>query len=287
MEIKSHFKLFVGILFTFFGVLGVFDLWSFFEVSLPWQVWPIGLIVVGVLFMIRQKGLAFVCVGLLLFLSIFSSGWECCGGTSRDFTREFDLRGVDYVDLSVNYGVGNIVLSKSDYDKIIFEGATGDLNGPKIDEEVFEDGEKKVIEVSRGEDIRMGEKEEWRFFLGDDVFYNLDFEYGMSDVSLDLRDLKVDSLSISQGVSDTRVVFGEYPSVVEIDGGVSDITLEFANGSGVVVEVKGGLLDADFDDGFAEKDGKWYSEGYDEDGENIEVSFDGGVSDLKVSFYED
>ncbi|MBT6690491.1 hypothetical protein HN903_02180 [archaeon] len=284
MEVRSHFKLFFGMLFAAFGLIGIFDLWGFLAISLPWQVWPIGLIVVGVLFMVRQKGLAFIGILLLIVLGIFSSGWDCCAGESRDFSRHVDLNGSEYVDLNLEYGAGSIVLGESGYaDEIIF-WATTSGEDPVIEERMIESEAKKIIDISRGDGVNLGDNESWKIFLSDSVIYDLDMEYGVADVSLDLRGLKINKLEISQGVSDSRIVFGDYPTVAKIEGGVGDIDFEFAEGSGVVIEVEGGLLDKDFD-GFVKRDGKWYSEGYDEDGENIVVSFEGGIVDLGASFY--
>jgi len=277
--------MFIGMLFVTIGMISIYDLWGALAMEVPWQVWPIGVIIVGVLFMVRQKGLAGVAIGLLLVLGIFSAGWQCCDDLeSREVVRGFELDGARYVDLSLSYGVGDIVLGSSDYDEIIFTANTRDFEDPKIEEEVFEDGEKKVISISRESGAGFGDDENWKIFLGDGVVYDLDLEYGVADVSLDFRGLDIRKVDISQGVSDTRIVFGDYPTKAYVEGGVSDVDFEFAEDSGVVIEVDGGLLDKDFD-GFERRDGKYYSEGYVEGGDNIEVRFEGGVTDLRSIFY--
>lgn len=281
MEVRSHFKLFIGVLFAVFGMIGIFNLWDFFSVNLPWQVWPIGIILVGVLFMVRQKGFAFGVIGMMIVLGIFSSGWDCCREeTSREFVREFDLVGVEYVDLDLDYGLGDIKLIRGERDVVMFKAVTRDFDDPKIRDGL--EGDKMNIEISR--DGGAGKNDEWFFELGEMPVYNLDLDYGVADVELDFRGLKVDRLEISEGVSDTLIVFEEYPTVANIEGGVSDLIFEFARGYGVVIDVDGGLLDEDFD-GFARRDGKWYSEGFDEDGDNIEILFEGGISDISAMFY--
>lgn len=283
MEVRSHVKLFFGFLFVVLGVVGIFDLWDFFSLNLPWQVWPVGIIVVGVLFMIRQKGLAFSVALLLLLLSVFSIGWECCGDFEQvEFSHEFGLEGIEYVDLDLDYGVGTLNVFRGE-DNILFSGMTSEFSEPDIFESA--QGDSKKIRISKeSEGFAFGDDDEWRLELGRDVRYNLDFHYGVADVKMDLRGLEVDELEITQGVSDSEIIFGEYPSVVKLDGGVSDVDLVFPEGYGVVIEVDGGLLDKDFD-GFDKRGGKWYSKGYDEDGQNIVVRFDGGVSDISARFY--
>jgi hypothetical protein len=285
MEIRSYTKLFFGILFFLLGLIGIFNLWDFFSLNLPWQVWPVGIIIVGVLFMVRQKGLAFVVVGLLIILGIFSSGWECCGDFEKvEFSHDFDLVGVDYVDLNLDYGIGDLSVSRGNNEsKILFSGMTDEFSEPDIFESI--DGNVKEIRISKeGEGFGFNQDDKWSLELGEDAFYNLEFHYGVADVEMDLRGLNVDELKVTQGVSDSKIIFAEYPSVVRLDGGVSDIDLVFPEKYGVVIAVGGGLLDKSFD-GFERRGGKWYSEGYDEMGENIDVRFDGGVSDLKASFY--
>ncbi len=283
VKVKSHFKLFFGVLFVMLASFSLLGLWETLSLEVPWQTWPIGLIVVGVLFMVNKKGLAFVALGLMAVLGIFSAGMMCCGelGEDRVFEQSFDLEDAQYVDLSLSYGAGNIYLAGSDRDDISFEAFTRDFDDPEIKER--RDGVEKSIEISRGSGSIGGENK-WILDLSREVIYDLDLEYGIADVELDLKGLNVERLDISQGVSDTRIVFGEYPCKVDVEGGVSDIDFEFAEGSGVVIEAEGGLLDRDFD-GFVKRNGKYYSDGFDEDGENIEIRFDGGVSDLNSKFY--
>ncbi len=283
VEIKSHFKLFFGVLFVIFGLIGVFDWWGFFSVELPWQVWPIGVIMVGVLFMLNRKDLAFVCVGLLLVLGVFSAGLNCCEKLNmQNFEREFELNDSDVVDLDLSYGMGEVVLSKGeDSDKISFSGTT--FSSPAVKESL--DGKVKRISVSRDSDeYGIMEGGEWAFELGDDVIYNLKLEYGVSDVELDLRGLRVDRLDIGQGVSDTRIIFGTHSTEAFIEGGVSDFDFEFDEYVSVVIYVDGGLLDVDFE-GFEKRDGAYYSEGFDAKKGVVSVRFNGGVSDLSSEFY--
>jgi hypothetical protein len=285
MEVKSYWKLFFGILFVVFGLAGIFDLWSGLVFEVPWQVWPIGLIVVGVLFIANRRGFAFLGIGLLLVFGIFNGVFYVADNVEvRDFVYGFDVGEFDRVDLSLNYGAGSLILGRSDYsDKIYFEGVTADFEDPRVIERV-EDGVKEIL-ISRNGGVCFGDDEVWRVFLADDAVYDLDFEYGVSDVSLDLRGLDVDRLEIGEGVSDTEIWFGDYPSDVEIQGGLSDVELKFSGDVGVVIRADGGLVDKDFD-GFEKRGSRWYSLGYDEDGESIDIRFNGGVGDLSAEFVE-
>ncbi len=282
MEVKNPVKMFFGVLFCMLALISIFGLWHIFSVEVPWQTWPIAMIVVGVLFMCNQKGFALAGIAMMIMLGLFSTGWDCCGDLEkRTFEERFDLEGVEYVDLVLEYGVGDIYLVGEDRDDILFSAFTNDFDDPVTRMQM--EGAEKRIDVSRGSS-GIGRDDRWSFYLGRDVVYDLVLEYGVADVVLDLRDLDVERLNILQGVSDTRIVFGDYPSVVKMEAGVSDIDFEFREGSGVVIEVEGGLLDKDFE-GFVRKGGKWYSEGFEEDGENIVIEFEGGVGDLGSKFY--
>lgn len=285
MRVYSYGKLFFGILFVFLGLAGIFNFFSVLTFGVPWQTWPVGLIIVGVLFMLNEKAFAFLGIFLLLILGIFN-GLFFVGEhyiEEREFVYEFDVDDFEKVELDLNYGAGSIVLGGSGYgDKIYFMGTTMDFDDPRIRESFR--GDVKEIMISREGGVGFGDEEAWKIFLAEDVVYDLDLEYGVSDVSLDLRELGVESLEISEGVSDTEIWFGDYSTFVDIDGGVSDVEFFFAEGSGVVIDVDGGLIDKDFY-GFERRGGKWYSEGFDEGGENIVIEFDGGVSDIGSNFY--
>lgn len=285
MEVKSYGKLGFGIVLIVFGLAWVFDLWGNLVFDVPWQVWPVGLIIVGILFIVNQRGWAWMMIGLLLFFGVFNGVFYAADNyvEPQDFVYEFDLNGYDRVYLDVNYGAGDLILGRSDYaDKIYFQGTTSDFEMPRIREP---DDERRKIFLYRDSGVGFGDDEVWRIFLANDAIYDLDFEYGVSDVSLDLRGLDVERLDISEGVSDTEIWFGDYPTKVSIEGGVSDVDMKFSGDVGVVIRVDGGFIDKDFD-GFVKRDGKWYNSFYDEDGENIIIEFSGGVGDLSAEFVE-
>lgn len=282
MKIKSSFKMFVGIMFVIIGLFSIFNVWSVLTFDVPWQTWPIAAITIGVLFIFDKKGFAFAAIGMVIILSVFSGGWNCCGQSEkRIFEERFDLADIDVVNLNLEYGVGNIYLVGEDRDDILFRVSTRDFEDPVISAQI--DNVTKRIDVSR-DSSGVSKKDRWSFYLGEDVVYDLNLEYGVADVSLDLRDLDVRRVNISEGVSNTRIVFGEGPVAVFIDGGVSNVDFEFLRDSGVVIRVDGGLLDRDFE-GFEKRGGDYYSEGFVEGGENIVIEFDGGVGNLNSRFY--
>lgn len=283
MEVRSPFKMFFGLMFVILGSISIFDLWSVLSFEAPWQTWPIAVIVIGVLFMCNQKGFAFAAIGMMIVLGIFSTGFDVGHGEFREFSYEFDLDDIDYVDLDLDYGVGTLVVARDNRGDILFSGSTYDFDNPVIDEEHI--GDKKIIRASRDDgSFGINEENDWVWNLSDDVVYDFDFDYGVADVELDLRGLEVARLDISEGVSDTLIIFGEYPTEVYIEGGISNVNFEFKEGSGVVIRVDGGILNERFD-GFTKRDGRYYSEGYDEDGDNIMIRFEGGISDLNSVFY--
>lgn len=281
MEVKSYWKLGFGILFVVFGLAGIFDLWGNLVFEVPWQVWPVGLIVVGILFIANQRGLAFLAIGLLMVFGIFNGVFYASENymDGREFSYTFPIGSdAEKVYLNLDYGAGDLKVGSGEEGFILFSGETNDFEDPFMEKTVSDN--ESIFHISRNGAIGIGDTR-WVFGLDRNIVYDVELNYGVSDVELDLRDLKVDELKISEGVSDTKILFGDYPSKVLIQGGLSDVELVFYDDVGVVIKADGGLVSKDFD-GFERRDGKWYNSFYDEDGENIEIRFNGGVGDLSA-----
>ncbi len=264
----------IGLLFLF-KQLGVID---FGILSGFKTYWPIGLILAGFALMLGRKWLSFTLVLLTAVIGIMAAFGSIDIGEERTFTQEVLLENRTQINLDIDYGVGELEISKGDASYALLNMVTtSDLKDPSL----VVDGSD--IRVHRSNENFHGGDSKWDMQLSPDTKYALDLDYGVSDVNIDLRGLKVVSLDLDSGVSDTTITFDSYPTVVDIDTGISDLNLKFPSGYCVVIEKDTGLASTDFE-GFIKKDGKYYSPGCDGDS-GIVIDLDAGISDIKAVFY--
>jgi len=116
--------------------------------------------------------------------------------------------------------------------------------------------------------------------------YDLDIDFGAAELDVDLRGLLVRSLDIDTGASDSHIIFGSYPTSVEINTGASSVEFEFPSNMHVIFDYDGGASSIDLD-GFYKEDSIWYSDGFDNSSlDVISINIDAGASSIDGSFYE-
>jgi hypothetical protein len=273
----------IGVLF-FLKVLGVinFSVWEGYK-----TYWPIGLILVGLALIFRAKWLAFV----FLFLTVLSGGLYVLGSVEVGELREV-VKGVPFedgittLDLRIGFGAGDMKIGDGSSEYLVrHEVKTSSSIDPEV--RIEKSGENAEVSIERrGEGFAFWNqiKDDWNIEISSDVEVNLDLDYGAADATVDLENLKVRELDIDSGATSTEIIFGRFPTKVDIDTGASSLNLKFPEGMGVVIEVDGGAVSTNLD-GFIKKDGKYYSEKYDENEGNIEVDIDAGASSIEGEFY--
>lgn len=130
------------------------------------------------------------------------------------------------------------------------------------------------------------------------VPWTLDIDAGVSSTRADLTGMMLDSLTVNTGVSEATIVLPARSATkatdgipVDVDAGVSSITLRFAKGDSVRLEVDGGLSNvnrpSEFDEVSRSGNSRVYeTDGFD-DGEFWDVTIDAGVSSIDIEFYEE
>lgn len=286
---RSYPGLFFGILFIAFGVLillkttGVLD-FTFFQAFSDY--WPIGLILVGVALIFKQRGIAF----MILILTLVIGGatlFEGNGvGELREITQVVPLKaGVESADVSLGYGAGDLSISIGDGEYILQNNVkTTDINDPELKFDI--DGKNADVKLERqsgGISFVNGVKSNWDVLLFPEINYNLELDYGAVDLDMDLTGLKVDEISIESGATGNKIIFDEYPTKVSIDTGASSLNFKFPEKYGVKITVDGGAISTDLD-GFTKNGKSYVNEFYDKDSENIEIDISAGATSIEGSY---
>lgn len=289
---KSH--RFFGVLLISLGIifglhsLGLFNLsiWSYFS-----TFWPIGLIIAGIAFLFRVRWLGWTVIIITAVLGIFYLTSSVESGELRTVEQSIESQeGVDIVELSLEYGAGDLSILSSGEDNssniVVNRIKTYDTFDPNFSYKTKNNILDVEIDRRPINGIRFWEfhDDEWNIELSPDYVYVLDFGFGASDMEVDLSGLRVDELSLEYGASDLSVKFGDYPTKAEFDFGASDLSLSFPKGSSVRIEFDGGITSTNFKDFSNKGDGVYESPEFDES-EYIDVKIDAGASDIESSFY--
>ncbi|MBW2964602.1 hypothetical protein KY363_04025 [Candidatus Woesearchaeota archaeon] len=269
------------------GVVNI-SMWAGFS-----KIWPVGFILVGIALLLRARWAAFFLLLLTLLLGVLlviddSSSVFGSDADAREVVQTVPADGnVTSVRLELDYGAGDVSMVAGNSSLLLKNVAeTTDLHDPVLTYDTK--GSSAEIDISRstpGFHFGTWQKSVWDMELSPDVVYDLKFDYGASDVNLDLSGLKVDSIDMDFGASDTVIRFSSHPTEVDIDAGASDIDFEFPEGASVRVEVDGGAVSKHLDGFRQESKTVYLSPDYDEDGPTIDISINAGASSVSSSFY--
>jgi hypothetical protein len=118
------------------------------------------------------------------------------------------------------------------------------------------------------------------------VIWDMNFEFGAGKADFDLSEYKVKSLSIKTGVTKTDVKLGDKVDNldVKVESGLTSIEFKIPTAVGCQIDIDGGLNAKDFE-GFVQRNGRWETPNYDKATKKININFDGGLQELKVSRY--
>jgi|TARA_B100001971_G_C18244644_1_gene573364 hypothetical protein len=279
--------LLAGIILLAIGILLLLKTMGILSFSI-WQgfgtYWPVGLILMGIAYMFKQKGLAFVIFVLTLTMGIvyISEGQFIETGEQREIVQEAAFEDIDNLNLDLDFGAGVVNLEGKNGSYLVRNNVqTSGLKDPKFK---YQDGTVSISRRSQGFDFLKKIEEKWDLKISSEVLLDIDMDYGAAEMNLDLRNLKVNSLDVDSGASKTEIIFGSYPTKVDIDTGASKLTLKFPEDIGVIIEIDGGAITKHLD-GFIVDGTRYKSSNYDITKDNIQVEIDAGATTITGEFY--
>ncbi len=260
--------------------------------------WPLFLIVAGVLLLLSTTGnlgvgpadlvsrwwpVAVIGLGAWLLVAALIPGQRVAGG-ERDSSGadrvELPLDGAGDAHVKLRFGAGELyvvtarpgLLVDGTFDQM---PAKVDLRGPG----------DVVVEPTDAPDWPWWDRAPvWRVGLPGDVPLELEVESGAAKTRLDLGELRLRSLRIKTGASDTRVVLprsaGE--TRVRAEGGAASLTFEVPDGVAARIRSQMAIGSTRVDETrFPRAGSGWETPGYDAAPNRVELDVTGGVGSVQ------
>lgn len=297
-----------GIILITIGIIAL--LVTFFDFKIVWEelakFWPVFIIIFGVSLLPLNKVLKSVCVILIIIISCLIYCNEVNGNEklSDEMTSEILMEedvetqefyspfkdNITEASVEINYGAGmlylntpveELVKARNMSDKIVqnfyleYEGSHADI--------VF-DVEDDNYQVNNVEEVKSNR---FDISLNKNPIYDFELNLGASELNFDFSEYKVSDVEINSGASNIDIKLGElYDSTyVVISTGVSKIRIGIPNNSGCRLECESVLTLRDFD-GFVKKSSNVYeTSNYSSAENNIEIEFEGAMSEFEVYRY--
>jgi hypothetical protein len=239
------------------------------------------LIVVGVLFLVRNAGWLVVDWGVVWPILVIAVGlWVVVGalrwrGSADGETFSVGRTGEDRLDLELRLGAGRFRVGggAEPGSLVTVESTEDDIEG-----RVRRDGRLARVRLSRNASWwpfgRWQGGAEWRVALAGDVATRIDLAGGAGDFDIDLQDILVVEARLAVGAAQVRLALpypaGDVP--VHVSAGASSVTLEVPPGVEARITTSGLLA----------VDGQTETPGYATAANRVSVRVDGGAGSIRV-----
>ncbi len=277
-------KKFVGAIIIAIGLLLLLRSLGVVNVSLWFLLrdyWFIVLILLGLgmVFHMKWFTLVLALIGLVIVGLFIADHYVV--GTPRHLTQTIPGAGISDAELKVTFGAGKLFLGEGN-EKYLVENkvTTSDSADPQMD--LTKNGTKARVVAERRGYVPGGE-EKWEMGFSPKVNYKINIDYGAADLEADLSNLKVSSIDLRSGAARTSILFGDFPTRLTIETGASAVEFKFPKDAGVMIDMSGGAISSDMN-GFRKEGNRYFSTGYQDGGDNIEVTVKAGASSIKTVF---
>lgn len=303
-------NLFGGIILIFLGVVFIlanlgFLQWNFFLTY--FSFWPIFLIALGLLIMIRNN-IWIQLVALLLVLIVplgyylgvgplyTFNGLDRLGivtGKVEEYSWSLEKNPtVTRAELSLEYDVGHLTVGflNNPAHLVNFE-AKSFLGRPAFN--VNQSRSKAELSIKQGWSnfpykpgaLDNEHREECVVNLNKDVIWDLEFDTGATKALFNLQELKFDRMDVDSGVGDVRFVIGDMGinAKVVVDAGVGNVTFVIPEKVGVRANIDTGIGKTNLAGRDWQQTGDVYiSSNYEQANTKIQLEIDQGVGNISI-----
>lgn len=297
-----------GIILIAIGIIAL--LVTFFDVDIVWselaKFWPVFIIIFGVSLLPLNKVLKSVSVIVIILISCLIYCNEVNGNenTSDEMTSEVLLEeeietqefsapfkdNITEASVEINYGAGVLYLN-SPVEELVKARNMSDkisqnfyLEYEGSHAEILFDVEDDNYQVNNVDEVKSNR---FDISLNEAPIYDFELNLGACEMNFDFSEYKVSDIEINSGASNIDIKLGELfdSTRIVISTGVSKIRIGIPSNSGCRVECKSVLSLKDFD-GFVKKSSNVYeTSNYSSAENNIEIEFEGAMSEIKVYRY--
>jgi len=324
MKYKNLFWGIILVFLGILGILNNFDL-IYFSWHKLWNIWPVLLILWGISVLPVKDNLKLVLVLATLGFTLYYIADEAVDAgrdsddewiyeqdddeSYNDDTTVYDTATGQSVLMAKDKNASFLIpypedirTAKLDLDAVaghfILKNTTSNLATFNINDSYLaekytyfvktEDTVAKVnITTRKHTDIHLdGHDATATLKLNEKPVWEVNVNAGAAELDLDFSSFKVKKLNIDAGAASINIKLGDMikRTKVDINAGAAEITIKVPQKAACVVDFDTFLSDTELT-GFIKKNGKYYSENYDNSDIKIEISIDSAISDLNIITY--
>lgn len=299
-------KLFWGFLFVTIGVLifaAKFD-WFYFDWNLAWDLWPLVLILGGVMIIARKssaKPFLSILFGIIVGMIIYGSFatvtnfqfWDDDWDRRSEWRSETNNYYIDYdsdierAKLDLSAGAGKISIrgttdellsGYSRGDRVRYNFSSRTSGGAALINFDMHDHKFRIFQDEIDNSLSLS--------LNENPVWDLDLKIGAAKAIFELDEYKIDELTLKTGATDIKLRLGDKldRTNVSVEMGAANLEIAVPQESGCQIRGKLVLGDKDFY-GFKKVNNVYETENFEEASNKIYLEIHGAVASVEVTRY--
>lgn len=320
MNMKRRSDLILGGLLILIGVitLGQINNWFSIDFDQISKLWPILIILAGVVVLIDQNKNVFNATSVLLIMLAIPFGIYNCTNTTVDNIKDsFGIEdgyqgtydeeiqgkldnqtyrvekneGINKVHLNIKGGAASFVLVEP-VEKEMFLADTKRIGDGRFSLKEQVDGSEHTIDFEmKGQTVikksPTSKSPIINFSLNKEPVWDISFDVGASDVRYDLSNYKLEKLKIETGASNLNIKVGnKHPETkIILKSGVANIKVDVPETSGCEIRLDGALSSKSFSGFDKIETGLYRTPNYSDSVHKILIDADTGLSNIVVKRY--
>lgn len=294
----------------FFVTIGVLILaakfnWFYFDWDLTWDLWPLILILFGLIILAKQSSfkpvlaiITGIVAGLIIYGSIAAVGnfdfWDGRWHHDRRVELRSDTKNyvIDYNDdvkkayLDLTAGAGTIVIRKTTDDLLYGFTRTDDV---RYNLDYRLSNETAYINFNMNDKkFRLRDEFDNRLELrlNDEPVWDMEFNIGAAKGVLELDEFKIESLELKTGATDIDLRLGDKidRTDIKVEMGAANLEIKIPEESGCRITGKTFLMEKDFE-GFTKINDAYETRNFENASNKIYIDLSGAIASVEIKRY--
>jgi hypothetical protein len=264
------------------------------------RLWPLLLVVVGLDILLGRRPGVWTIIPVFLIVGLLAGGVWLVQSTRSVWAGETTSQIISHpigdassADVDINFGVGELEIMKTPDAGILMEGTLDITEDESLIKDYFIQNGVAYLELeSTGtqfypswlfDDYWDDYQRNWELNLTDDIPIDLSIDTGVGQAIIDLADIQLEDLNIDSGIGETRVYLPDSGSFnAWISLGIGELVVYVPSDLLVRIHMDTGLGNNSISGDYIHSGSVYYSPGFDDTGEWVELYVDGGIGDVRV-----
>jgi hypothetical protein len=263
------------------------------------RLWPLLLIIVGLDILLGRRHGVWSLISVFLVLGLFAIGAWLVQATRAVWTGETythsisqSINGANQAEVNIDFGVGELEISKTPASGMLIEGELDVAEDESLNQKYTTQDNIAYIELgSIGTQYypswvfnNWGDRSrDWTLNLTGEIPIDLSIDTGVGQAVINLEGIQLEDLNIDSGIGETRVYLpssGSFNAWISL--GIGQLVVYIPEDLNVRIHIDTGLGDTSVSGSYIQSGDVYYSPGFDETGEWVELYLDGGIGEVRV-----